>query len=146
MTDTRNTDGTFPKGQSGNPGGRAKLSPEIRAMLADNAEKAVKAIVKHLDDEDPRIALKAAELLLDRNYGKPQTASESIHLADIGDTSTSEGLLKMHGAMIAGTAQGNIALAEAREFSALLESHRRLVETVDLESRLAKLEKKQVKP
>jgi hypothetical protein len=145
MTDNRNTDGTFPKGQSGNPGGRAKLSPEIRAMLGDNAEKAVKAIVKHLDDEDPRIALKAAELLLDRNFGKPQTASESIQLADIGDTSTSEGLLQLHSKLLAGAASGVIALAEAREFSSLLESHRRLVETVDLEARLTKLEQQQEK-
>jgi Family of unknown function (DUF5681) len=141
MNDTRNADGTFSKGQSGNPSGRAKLSPQIRAMLADNAEKAVKSIVKHLDDSDPRIALKAAELLLDRNFGKPQTASECIQLSDIGDTSTAEGLLKLHGAMIAGAASGSIALAEAREFSALLEGHRRLVETVELEARIASLEK-----
>jgi hypothetical protein len=139
--ETRDTDGRFAKGVSGNPSGRAKLSPELRAMLQDNSEKAIKAIVRFVDDADPRIALKAAELLLDRNFGKPQTASEAIELPNTGDTTTAEGLLKLHGAMIAAAASGKVALAEAREFSALLESHRRLVETVDLETRLSKLEK-----
>ena len=140
MTDNRNRDGTFSKGKSGNPGGRQRLPAEIRAMLSDNTAKAVKAIVKFLDDGDPRIALKAAELLLDRTYGKPQMSSETIDVADMGDASTSEGLLKLHSAMIAGAASGKVALADAREFSALLESQRRFVETVDIEARLIKLE------
>jgi Family of unknown function (DUF5681) len=145
MTDTRNTDGTFPKGQSGNPSGRAKMPSAVREMLTAKAQEAVQIITKHLDDTDPRVALRAAEMLLDRAYGKPQTASETIELSDIGDTSTADGLLQLHSAMVAAVTVGKIHLSEAREFSALLESQRRLVETVDLEARLSKLEQQQVK-
>ena len=52
-----------------------------------------------------------------------------------------EGLLKFHTAVIAAAASGKIALSDAKEFSSLLEGHRRLVETSDLEARIAKLEK-----
>jgi hypothetical protein len=137
--------GGFTAGLSGNPSGRAKMPPAVREMLTAKAQDAVQIITKHLDDSDPRVALKAAELLLDRAYGKPQTASETIELSDIGDTSTADGLLQLHSIMIAAVAVGKIHLSEAREFSALLEGHRRLVETVDLESRLSKLEQQQDK-
>jgi hypothetical protein len=135
--------GGFQPGQSGNPGGRAKMPPEIRNMLTAKAHEAVQVIANELGNGDPRVALKAAELLLDRAYGKPQAASESIDLSEAGDTSTPDAILKLHSAMLAAAATGKVTLAEAKEFSALLETQRRLIETADLETRLAALERKQ---
>lgn len=137
----RTSSGRFAKGVSGNPNGRARMPAALREILAAKAHEAVEAIARNISDPDPRIALKAAELLLDRAYGKPPPASEGIALADTGDTTTPDGLLKLHAAMLQAVANGNIALAEARDFSGLLETHRRLMETVDLEARLSRLEK-----
>ena len=133
--------GGFAKGQSGNPGGRAKMPPEIREMLSARAQDAVQTITKFLDDADPRVALKAAELLLDRAYGKPQQTSEPISFELPDDTSDAKALVAFHGALLRATASGEVAIADAREMSALFENHRRLHETADLEQRLSNLEK-----
>lgn len=132
--------GGFQKGQSGNPGGRAKMPPEIRNMLEAKAQDAVKVYIKHLDDTDPRVSLKAAELLLDRTYGKPQPTAETIRFALPEDSNTAAALVALHCSLLHATARGEIGVGDAREMSALFENHRRLIEVADLESRIAKLE------
>ena len=136
----RTSDGRFAKGQSGNPSGRSKMPTHVRAMLDDNVEKAVRAIVKFVDDGDPRVALKAAELMLDRAYGKPTPASEAISFSLPEDTEDTAALVALHASLLRATASGEITVADAREMSALFESHRRLIEVADLEQRIAKLE------
>jgi hypothetical protein len=42
----------FEKGQSGNPGGRPKLPPEIKQMLEEKGPEALKLLVKHLDHKE----------------------------------------------------------------------------------------------
>jgi hypothetical protein len=63
----------FKKGQSGNPGGRKPIPPEIKEMaraLTEDALKALGSIVK--DKKAPHTArVSAAVALLDRGYGKP---------------------------------------------------------------------------
>ena len=54
-----------------------------------------------------------------------------------GDT---ESLLGVHVTLLRSTANGDLSLDEARELSAILETHRKLVETVELETRIRKLE------
>lgn len=139
----RDSDGKFAKGQSGNPSGRAKMPAEIRDILSSNSEKAVKAIVKFMDDDDPRVALRAAEALLDRTYGKPQLMAETISFSVPDDCNDAGALLALHASLLRATAKGEVAVSEAREMSALFESHRRLIEVADLESRIAKLESSQ---
>ena len=80
--------GGFVKGQSGNPTGRTRMPQAIRDMLTAKAKDAVQIITDRLSDADPRIALKAAELLLDRAFGKPQQTTEAIELEGFGDMST----------------------------------------------------------
>jgi hypothetical protein len=64
----------FQPGQSGNPGGRPKEGAELRAAARQHTQAALEAIVAGLADNDMRIRLKAAELILDRGYGKaPQS-------------------------------------------------------------------------
>lgn len=73
------TDGLkpFKPGQSGNPNGRPKKLPEIDKLLADvlgedgeNSE--AKAILKALLTKAKKGDTRAAEILLDRAYGKPK--------------------------------------------------------------------------
>ena len=136
----RDTKGLFAKGHSGNPSGRARMPKAVKDMLSENAERAVQAIVRLVDDTDPRIALRAAELLLDRIFGKPQQASETVTFAVPKELDGVAGLLALHQSLIIATASGQIAMAEAKELSGLIEGHRRIVETTELEQRIAKLE------
>ena len=135
--------GRFTKGQSGNPSGRAKMPVEIRDMLTAKAKDAVGVCIKFLGDGDPRVALKAVELLLDRAYGKPTPASETISFELPEDTGNTEALVNLHGSLLRATANGEVAVSDAREMSGLFENHRRLIEVADLETRILKLEEHQ---
>lgn len=64
----------FPKGKSGNPAGRPKNHKDIVQLARDNAEKAMKRAVALIDHEDPRIACRAIDTVLDRAFGKPAQA------------------------------------------------------------------------
>lgn len=72
----------FPKGVSGNPAGRPKKLPELDKLLADvlGEEKdgitAAEAILKKLRQMAAQGNLRAAEILLDRGYGKPKQSTD----------------------------------------------------------------------
>lgn len=72
----------FKKGQSGNPAGRPRKLPELDKLLADvlGEEKdgitAADAILRKLRQLAAQGNLRAAEILLDRAYGKPKQSHE----------------------------------------------------------------------
>jgi hypothetical protein len=78
----------FKKGQSGNPNGRPKKLPELDKLLANvlgeenaNGVTAAEAILMALRAKAAKGDIRAAEVLLDRGYGK---AKQSIDLnADV---------------------------------------------------------------
>lgn len=72
----RDAKGRFVKGQSGNPSGRPAMPAEIMDMARASAPDAITMAIRFVNDEDadPRVRLKAAEILLDRGYGKPTQA------------------------------------------------------------------------
>lgn len=61
----------FVKGQSGNPGGRVPLPPEIRELARMAAPDALRRACELTKSGDENVALKAISLVLDRAYGKP---------------------------------------------------------------------------
>ena len=118
------------------------MPSEIRDMLAAKAKDAVNVITQHLGDADPRIALKAAELLLDRAYGKALPASRDISLF-LSPSVAAANIVESHGRLVEATGNGEIGVDEARDMSAMFENHRRLVETGEILKRLDALEASQ---
>lgn len=68
--------GKWKKGMSGNPAGRPKKIPELRELLANvlgdekDGKTAAEAILMALRAKATKGDVRAAELLLDRAYGK----------------------------------------------------------------------------
>ena len=63
--------GGFQRGQSGNPGGRSRLPADIREAFKAKAPAALEVLTRCLQSDDDRIAMMAAQAILDRGYGKP---------------------------------------------------------------------------
>lgn len=78
------------KGESGNPKGRPKKIPELRELLANvlgdekEGKTAAEAILMGLRAKAIRGDVRAAELLLDRAYGKvSQDIDMAINLTEV---------------------------------------------------------------
>lgn len=63
-------------GQSGNPRGRPKIDPEVKALLAAKGPRAIERICELIESDDERIALMAAKEIADRAYGKAKTIED----------------------------------------------------------------------
>jgi hypothetical protein len=60
----------FPRGVSGNPGGRPRAALDVQALAREHTLEAVTTLVKALSNE--RLCVTAAVALLDRGWGKPK--------------------------------------------------------------------------
>jgi Family of unknown function (DUF5681) len=77
----RNRDGRFKKGQSGNPGGRPKIFTEVKQAAREHTEAAIEALVGVMNNEEATAAARvaAANAILDRGWGKPETYTNMAH-------------------------------------------------------------------
>jgi hypothetical protein len=73
----------FKKGQTGNPNGRPKKLPELGKLMADilgdekNGLSTAERILKAIEAKALKGDIKAAEVLLDRAYGKPKQTTDT---------------------------------------------------------------------
>ena len=75
-TKRKRNPGMFKPGQSGNPGGRPRKTPQERdfeQMCKANAEAALAAVMRIISDPTERAQdrIRAAEFVADRAFGKP---------------------------------------------------------------------------
>lgn len=67
----------FKPGQSGNPLGKPKVPEEVMAMWSKLVPEAIKAVQACLASDDLELRLKAANVVLDRKFGKPAQSVEA---------------------------------------------------------------------
>ena len=90
MKQTKNRRMAFPhdgkkmkKGETLNPNGRPKKLPELNKLMADilgdekNGLTTAERILKAIEAKALRGDIKAAEMLLDRGYGKPKQTTDT---------------------------------------------------------------------
>jgi hypothetical protein len=127
-------------GQSGNPAGkphgtRNRATQMVLAMMGDGAEEITKAVIDAARGGD----LAAARLVIDRLAPPMRERPVSI---DLPDTGTPEGIGKAQQAILQSVAGGDITPGEGTAISAIVEAHRRALETQELSARIAALEEK----
>ncbi len=132
--------GRFRPGESGNPAGRPKGSrnrvTQICAdLLADASAEVMERVIRMAKRGD-RVALRlCVERLLPVRAARDRAVDvEMPEAAQVAD------LVTAAAAVVAHAAAGRITLSEAREFMALLEGQRKVIETADLAVRIAALE------
>ena len=69
--ESRTAEGRFQKGKSGNPGGRVKGEKDVRELAQKHGKHALMRLIEFIDAESPKVAMTAAQAVLDRAYGKP---------------------------------------------------------------------------
>src|SRR6478672_7586221 len=62
----------FPKGKSGNPGGRTKQFAQCKRLCREASPEAARRLIELMRSEDERVALMAADKVFERAWGKPK--------------------------------------------------------------------------
>lgn len=96
----------FQKGQSGNPGGKSEGQKECLALAREASPIAMKKLIDLMQSYDDRVAIMAADKVLERAYGKAkeQPAEDSAPKIDLSKCPPEAlALIKQALAMMAGT-------------------------------------------
>lgn len=136
--DGRRTDGTFAPGNKlggSKKGSRHKTTIAIEALLEGEHEALTRAAIEKALEGDTT----AIRLCLDRLAPPRKDVPVSFELPPI---KSAEDAVIASSALLAAVASGEVTPDEAGRVMALLTSHKNLVETGDLESRIAALEAK----
>jgi hypothetical protein len=90
----------FKKGQSGNPSGnRGAAYGEIVKLARQFSERAVRRLGELMESDDERVALMAAQALLDRGFGRPR---EFVDLSPVDASDAAERRRKLWAVLVAG--------------------------------------------
>lgn len=123
--------------QPGNPGRRPGSKNRRTALLEQMAQQDGAAVLRAVIDAAMKGDLVAARLVLERIYPAPKGRRIGIDLPPV--TSAAD-LIGAFNALVAALAKGELATDEAAAVANVLESNRRMMETADIERRVAALE------
>lgn len=124
------------------PGSRNKRTQALME-LAEEGETPCAFALRVMRDDATSIELKvqAAKLAAPFIHPRPQPEPRTVAF-DMPEVFSGTGsLLIVHETLLRATAAGEIAIEDAKDISSMIEGHRRLVETVELEERITALEK-----
>jgi hypothetical protein len=62
----------FPKGKSGNPGGRTKQFAQCQRLCREASPEAARRLIELMHSEGERVALMAADKVFERAWGRPK--------------------------------------------------------------------------
>ena len=100
----------FAKGVSGNPSGRPKAAFDLQALAREKSPEAIETLstIMRNDKATDNARVRAAEVLLDRGYGRPlqPTALATMEITKRADEMTDDELATI-------AAQGRITLPDA---------------------------------
>ena len=73
LAKSRSANGQFPKGQSGNPGGRPRDEQKVAELARSYTREAIETLAELMrSGNEERVRGMAAQALLDRGWGKPK--------------------------------------------------------------------------
>ena len=73
LTKSRSANGHFPKGESGNPGGRPRDEQKVAELSRSSTREAIETLAELMrSGNEERVRGTAAQALLDRGWGKPK--------------------------------------------------------------------------
>ncbi|MFP5328870.1 MAG: DUF5681 domain-containing protein [Alphaproteobacteria bacterium] len=130
----------FQPGQSGNPGGRPKGSLNattrmVQALLDGDAEDIVRKAIELAKAGDGPVLRAVLERIAPARKDNPVSL-------DLPPVETAADAKAASSAVLAAVAIGDITPGEGQSVMALLTAHRAIVETQELEARIAALEAK----
>jgi hypothetical protein len=131
----------FEPGESGNPNGRPKGARNratvlAEAMLDGEAEAITRKLIEKATEGDTTALRLCLERLLPTRRDRPVTF-------DLPKIETAADAVKASSSVLAACAAGDLSPGDAAEIMKLISSHTRVLETNELEARLAALEKAQ---
>lgn len=124
------------------PGTRNRRTEALLALAAEGETPAAYALRVMRDEDQPAdLRMHAARLAAPYVHPRPQPEPRLVAFDLPDHIGRSDDILAAHEALLRATATGELALEDARDISSMLETHRRLVETVELTARIEALEK-----
>ena len=124
-------------------GSRNRLTEETLALASDGESPLALLIrVSRDTEQDLPVRLNAARWAAPFLHPKPYPEQPVVSFRLPDTITTAAGLTEAHAEILKAVADGELAVTLARDLSAILETQRRLVETADLETRIAKLEQR----
>ena len=137
---------------SGNAGkGREAGSRNRRTLalleLAEQGESPCAFALRIMRDENQPhpFRVEAAKIAAPYIHPRPQPEPRIVAFDLPEEMKSTESLLSVHESLLRAMAMGNLALEDAKDISGMLESHRRLIETTEIEARLTRLEQEKKK-
>lgn len=133
-------------GKGREAGSRNKRTVALMALAEDGETPGAFALrVMRDETKTDELRMHAARLAAPLVHPKPQPEPRYISFEMPDEFGDAESLKKVHATLLRSIASGETSLEEAKELSAIFEAHRRLVETVELEERILRLEREQKK-
>ena len=132
-----------PKRGGRKPGSRHKRTLATLELVGDEGQTPCAFALELMQNADQALGvrLEAARIAAPYIHPRPQPEGHIVSFELPEDIGTSAALAKIHANILKAVAGSTLSVGEAKDIAAMLESHRRTIETVELEDRISRLEK-----